>query len=78
MAMNADNLAVVLKDKRELVMAAYVYREGYDPEIEGEAYRLAMAKADAEAIIEHIQTNAQVGSLVVINTSDEVSQGTIT
>ncbi|MCK9568831.1 hypothetical protein M0R72_07820 [Candidatus Pacearchaeota archaeon] len=67
MAMNADILAAAMKAGRDAVLAGYVDRPDYT-EAEAAAYRLAMAKADAQAIIDHIHTYGEVASLTVSNT----------
>jgi len=67
MAMNADTLAAAMKAGRDAVLAAYVDREDFTS-AEAAAFRLALAKAEAQAIIDHIQTYAEVGSLTVSNT----------
>ena len=67
MPMNANTLGAALKAGRDTVLANYVDRTNYTA-AEAEAYRLALAVSDAQAIIDHIHTYAEVASLTVSNT----------
>jgi hypothetical protein len=68
MAMNAAELAADIKSRRDAVLDAYVNRSDYTS-AEADAFRLALAMADAEAIINHIINNAEIASLTVNNTT---------
>ena len=64
MALNADILAADIKARRDAVLDAYVNRPDYTPD-EAADFRLALAKADAEAWIYHLHTYGEIASLTV-------------